>query len=320
MDRRKFLRSTGAAAMTAALPAISASPGKLYAGSYQGPQLIGEMRRYKAKHKDTLLDIARRNGLGFVELVAANPGVDPWLPGEGREILIPGAHLLPDGPRDGLLLNLIDQRLYQFTPAGAVKSYPIGTGREAWNTPVGSTTIQRKKRNPTWFVPKSVREEDPELPAVVRPGPDNPLGRHAFYLGWHAYLIHGTNKPWGVGRRVSHGCIRMYPEDISSIFDKIPVGTKVTVTSQEAKIAWLGDNLMLEIHPNGEQNLALEATGKFAPAAVPELAYRIKEKAGTRLKDIDWEAVRKTERERKGFPVSIVKHKKTAPEKLTPPS
>jgi L,D-transpeptidase ErfK/SrfK len=272
------------------------------------PSIFGEVRHIFARHEDTLLDIARNNGLGFVELVAANPGVDPWIPGAGRAITLPTAHLLPTGPREGILLNLIDQRIYFFPPdGGPIQTFAIGTGQEAWNTPIGNTKILRKKRNPSWYVPKSIRKEQPELPAVVRPGPDNPLGRHAMYLGWRAYLIHGTNNAWGVGRRVSHGCIRMYPEGIGKLFPQVAPGTPVTVVKQEAKTGWHGGKLYLEIHPNPEQNTQLEETGRFTPAPVPELAYLVAQAAGKDVKRIDWKRVKTTAFERSGIPVSILK-------------
>ena len=307
MDRRKFIiNASNVGFMTFVFKTAALS---FEVSKNENPNcdnVIGKTKIYITKHEDTLLDIARNNGLGFVELVAANAGVDPWVPGKQREIIIPGAHLIPEGPRKGMLLNLIDQRMYLFTEPNSVVSYPIGTGREAWDTPIGTTNIVRKKYKPTWFVPNSVRKEDPNLPAIIKPGPDNPLGNHAFYLGWPAYLIHGTNQPWGVGRRVSHGCIRMYPEDIAKIFDKIDIGTHVTVVKQEAKIEWVKNDLMLEVHPNGKQNLELERTGTFTFSKVPELAYRIKEKAGKRLKDVDWNLVKRIENKRQGIPMSIL--------------
>jgi len=278
------------------------------------PDMVGRLRYYTAKTEDTLLDLARENKLGYVEMVAANPGVDPWLPGAGTEINLPTAHLLPKGPRRGLLLNLVDQRLYYFPPGGKpIETYPIGTGQEAWGTPHGTTEIARKMENPTWYVPKSIQKDDPTLPAVIGPGPDNPLGRHALYLGWKAYLIHGTNNPWGVGRRVSHGCVRMYPEDIESLFPRLPVGTPVTVVSQEAKIGWYRGDLLLEVHPNLKQNAELEETGKLTPASVPELAYRVSLAAGDQVGRINWPMVKKAVAERRGIPVPILYDKDDGP-------
>lgn len=289
-------------ALAKASAALSEPDGVIY------PAKIGDMRYYTAKAEDTLIDLAREFKLGFTELAAANPGIDPWIPGEGTRILLPTGHLLPDAPRRGLVLNLIDQRLYYFRARdGIVESFPIGTGRDAWDTPLGATRVVRKKRNPYWHVPKSIRAEDPTLPKVVPPGPDNPLGKFAMYLGWPGYLVHGTNNPWGVGRRVSHGCIRLYPEDIRSLFPRIPVGTPVTVVSQEIKIARFGSELLLEVHPSPSQTDEIEATGKFTPSEMPELAYKIVNVAGKDVNRIDWELAKRTARERRGVPVNILR-------------
>lgn len=316
MTRRTFCASVGAMTGLAAIPGRAQPKTEALQAGY--PDLIGEIRTVAARHEDTLLDIARINGLGFVETVTANKGVDPWLPGKGTVITLPTAHVLPAGPRKGILLNLIDQRIYFFPGEGApIQTYAIGTGQEAWDTPVGNTRITRKKQNPTWYVPKSIRDEQPELPAVVRPGPNNPLGRHAMYLGWHAYLIHGTNNPWGVGRRVSHGCIRMYPEGIERLFPQVPVGTPVTVVSQEAKTGWRDGQLYLEVHPNPKQNLELEETGKLTPAPVSELAYRIAQAAGKDVRRVDWERVKSAAFERSGWPIPILKSDKKDVEAAT---
>lgn len=307
-DRRQFFVSMSAALATAAITprvgwAKAVGPKKTTPPS----ALVGDIRHHTVLHKDTLLDLARDNNLGYVELVAANPGVDPWIPGAGKRIVLPTAHLLPAGPREGLLLNLTDQRLYYFPPhGGPVQSYPIGTGQEAWDTPTGTTKLVRKKRNPTWYVPKSIRKENPELPAIVPPGPDNPLGKHALYLGWRSYLIHGTNSPWGVGRRVSHGCIRMYPEGIAELFPKLAIGTPVTVVKQEMKLGWHNGTLFLEIHPNPAQQIEIEEKREFTPEPVPELIYRVADAAGNARKDIDWARVKNAVAKRSGLPIPIL--------------
>lgn len=316
-NRRQFCTGLTLLAGFGALPALAAP--KMDGIDSVYPNLFGEVRKIIARHEDTLLDIARNNGLGFVELVAANPGVDPWIPGAGRAITLPTAHLLPAGPREGLLLNLIDQRIYFFPPdGGPIQTFAIGTGQEAWNTPVGKTKITRKKRNPSWYVPKSIRKEQPELPAVVPPGPDNPLGNHALYLGWRAYLIHGTNNAWGVGRRVSHGCIRMYPEGIEKLFPQVTPGTPVMVVKQETKTGWHDGQLYLEIHPNSEQNTELEETGRLTPVRVPELAYRVAQAAGKDVKQVDWKLVKAAALERSGMPVPILKSGRTDRKAATP--
>ncbi|MEZ5841785.1 MAG: L,D-transpeptidase family protein [Hyphomicrobiales bacterium] len=180
--------------------------------------IIGELHRTVTWNTDNLLDLARAENLGLLEILAANPGVDPWLPGAGTEILLPTAHILPSGPRTGIVINLAEQRIYYYDPKRGPMTFPIGVGREGFATPIGSTKIVRKQAAPTWYPTASRLAEDPPVPRVVPPGPDNPLGEFAMYLGWPAYLMHGTNKPDGVGRRVSHGCIRMYPEDIAFLF------------------------------------------------------------------------------------------------------
>lgn len=306
--RRAFLLSVGSSGFAGCISfGTKVASGKHLSSGKNS--IIGKTGVYYAKYEDTLLDIARRFGLGFVETIAANKGVNPWIPGQGKKIRIPGAHIIPEGPRKGLLVNISDQRLYRFREDGYTKSYPIGTGKDAWETPIGSTKILRKQKDPIWFVPRSIRDEDPHLPKIIPPGPQNPLGRHAFYLGWPSYLIHGTNIPWGVGRRVSHGCIRMYPEDIAELFTEIKVGTTVTVIDQEAKLSWSGSQIYLEIHPNHKQNLELEELGDFTPERVAELPYRIGVISGEYLKKVDWKLVRKTELERTGIPVPILKQK-----------
>ncbi len=312
--RRWFCTGLAAAAAgTAVVPGIPQAFAKAGTAAPEPdgviyPDQIGRTRFYTAKAEDTLVDLAREFKLGFTELVAANPGVDPWIPGDGRIIVLPTGHLLPGAPREGMVLNLIDQRLYFFRPKdGSVESYPIGTGRDAWDTPLGRTKVVRKKRNPYWYVPKSIRKEDPDLPKVVPPGPNNPLGKFAIYLGWPGYLVHGTNNPWGVGRRVSHGCIRLYPEDIKALFPRVPVGTPVTVVSQEIKIAHVGGELLLEMHPSPSQTDEIEATGKLTPTEVPELAYKIVNAAGKDVSRIDWLKVKRAERARDGMPVNILK-------------
>ena len=304
-NRRDVL--TGLAASLAVPPVAALAKSKTPAKPViTYPDLVGEIRHHFASKEDTLLDLARQHKLGYVEMVAANRGLDPWVPGAGSQVVIPTAHLLPDGPREGVMLNLVDQRLYYFPADGRpVETYPIGTGQEAWETPLGRTKIVRKKQNPAWYPPKSIREEDPTLPRMVKPGPDNPLGLHAMYLGWNAYLIHGTNNPWGVGRRVSHGCVRMYPEDIKYLFSKVPIGAPVTVVSQEVKTGWHQGELMIEVHPNLNQNIELEERGKMTPASVPELANRLVEEAGDQVHRINWTAVSEAVKERSGIPVPI---------------
>ena len=302
--RRRFFSAASAAV---GLPLIGRAGTAIAAVPKRYPDIIGSISHYVTQEDDTLLDLARWYSLGYTEIVAANRGVDPWVPGAGVKLTIPGAHILPDGPREGLLLNLADQRLYIFREDDrTVESVAIGVGKSAWGTPTGSTKVVRKRSNPTWYVPKSIREEDPELPALVRPGPDNPLGHHAIDLGWPSYLLHGTNKPYGVGRRVSHGCVRMYPEDIARLYTQIPIGLPVTVVNQEVKLAWAGDKLMLEVHPSQEQADQLEEDGKFSLAIPFKYEYQVLDAAGIHAARIDWTTVNRELDERTGIPVAIL--------------
>lgn len=275
--------------------------------------VIGEIGQYVTTGDDTLLDVARRFSLGFTELVAANPGIDPWLPGKGVRITLPSAHILPRGPREGVMLNLADQRMYIFRPkTGTVISVPVGVGRDAWNTPIGSTKIVRKKANPAWHPPKSIRLADPTLPRVVPAGPQNPLGQHAVYLGLSGYLFHGTNKPMGVGRRVSHGCVRLYPEDIERLFKKFAIGTRVTIIDEPMKIAWLDDQLLLEIHPSQSQADDMEAGDRITPEKPMDFEYRIIAAAGAQAHRLNWVDIKNTLQQRAGIPVNILNPIRTA--------
>ena len=269
--------------------------------------MLGAVRTHSAEHEDTLLDLARDNGLGFVEIVTANQGVDPWIPGAGTAITLPTGHLLPDAPRHGLVINLAEHRLYYFAPDG-IQTYAIGVGRDGWDTPLGTTSIVRKMKNPIWFPPDSIRKEHPDLPKAVRAGPANPLGRHALYFAWPSYLVHGTNMPWGVGRRVSHGCIRLYPEGIEALFNDVPVGTEVQVIDQPIKIGWSAGELYMEVYPEPEQADELERHGTILSAAKRSNAdaiYKIRSLAEDDLQRLDWPAIRRALAERTGLPVRV---------------
>ena len=268
--------------------------------------MVGELRRYEVSYTDTFAAIARRNGLGFVELIAANPGVDPWVPAPGTSLILPTAHLLPEAPRAGIVVNLAEQRLYYFDGGGAtVATYPIGTGRNLHETPTGNTRIVRKRENPTWTPPASIRAERPNLPPVVPPGPDNPLGTLALDLGWSGYLIHGTISPLGIGRRVSHGCIRLNPADIRSLYDSAEVGTSVTIVDQPLKTARIGGQLYVEVHPTQAQADELEASGSFTPLPLRNWEQRIREAVGPEAHRINWPLLARAVKERRGIPIRV---------------
>jgi L,D-transpeptidase ErfK/SrfK len=237
---------------------VNTSRAEIYELPPQGHDVIGAMSTIIARHEDTLVDIARRHGLGYQDIVRANPDVNVWFPGEGTEVTLPTRFVLPAGIRTGVVLNLAEYRLYYFPkpkegePA-YVMTYPISIGRMDWETPLGLTKVISKVRNPSWYVPQSVLDEhaadgDP-LPRIVPPGPDNPLGEFAMRLGLPGYLIHSTNRPAGVGMRVTHGCVRMFPEDIRYLFGQVGTNTAVRIINEPVKIGWSGDELVMEAHP-----------------------------------------------------------------------
>jgi L,D-transpeptidase ErfK/SrfK len=219
--------------------------------------VVGEPQVVFARDEDTLSDLARAYGLGYDEIVAANPNVDPWLPGEGTPIVLPTQYVLPDVEHTGLILNIATRRLFYFPAADDdgtryVLTYPIGIGRVGWETPLGETTVVSKARDPHWWVPASVRREHAEmgnpLPSVVPPGPDNPLGNRVLKLDMPGYLIHGTNQPYGVGMRVSHGCVRLYPENIEFLYELVSVGENVTIINEPFQFGHRDGMVFFEAH------------------------------------------------------------------------
>jgi L,D-transpeptidase ErfK/SrfK len=271
--------------------------------------LIGFIQEVDTQQEDTLLDIARHYGIGQEEIIRANPDVDRWLPGKGTQVIIPSRYILPDAPRDGLVLNLPEMRLYYFpeveiaglTPQ--VQTYPVSIGRMDWGTPLGSTKIVSMQRNPAWRPPESIRREHAEqgdpLPIVVPPGPDNPLGQYAIRLGIPGYLIHGTNKAFGVGMRVSHGCIRMLPEDIEVLYPQISKGMPVHIINQPVKVGWYGGDLYLEVHPT------LEEYPMDAAAMEAELIMVLDKALSKRSAELDEAALAREISQKSGLPVVI---------------
>ena len=296
---------------------ITPSPGGLESGAGEVDEaprapvlvgdILGEMREYYTWTSDTLLDIARGEDLGLINLMSANPGVDPWLPGRGTRIVLPTAHILPDAPRRGVVINIAELRLYLYAENGSVWSFSIGVGRDGFSTPLGQTKVVRKKDNPTWYPTAAKRAEDPEVPAVVPPGPDNPMGEHALYLGWPTYAVHGTNQPWAVGRRVTRGCIRLYPEDIAWVFQQVPVGTPVTVVDQPVKLGRRNGEVFIEVHPSLKQVDQIEEKGRAEPDPLTDQTDTILAFAGDVIPRLDWEVVNRALAERRGYPIQITK-------------
>lgn len=273
-----------------------------------GDSVIGGVTTTEVQKGDTLLDIARRNELGYREIEMANPGVDMWLPGAGRQVLLPTKFVLPLTPHTGIVLNIPEMRLYYYPPAvhgqpRRVITYPLGIGREGWSTPYVNTRVVAKQKNPSWYPPESIRqehaEEDDPLPVRVPPGPDNPLGDYALKLALPSYLIHGTNKPYGIGLRVSHGCIRLYPEDIKALFQVVPVGTPVHIVNQPYKLGLSNGRFYLEAHPYlGEDSERFEDN-------VTSVVRMVVKLTDNHDYYIDWNLAQAVIREHRGIPVQI---------------
>jgi len=260
--------------------------------------VIGALKTHTVKGQDSLIEIARKYNIGYNEITDANPKLDAFVPGDGKSATIPTLWILPElAAYDGIVINLSEMRLYFFSKksAGTVRTFPIGIGSEGKETPVGNFTIIEKIVKPSWRVPESIRKERPELPPVVPPGPDNPLGTHALRLSLGSVLIHGTNRPYAVGRKASHGCIRMYPEDIPNLFQIVPRGAKVTITRQPLKIGLSGDRVYLEVHKDTE--LQINYFNETVRLLIKKDLY----------KKVDKDKMLVALREKKGFPVDISK-------------
>jgi L,D-transpeptidase ErfK/SrfK len=285
--------------------------------------VIGEVQYIEARYEDTLLDIGRRYGVGYEEIVAANPGVDPWLPGEGTKVLIPSQFILPNAPREGVVVSLSEHRLYYFPPAKpgetpVVMTYPVSVGKMDWQTPLGKTRIVNKRANPAWYPPESVRlehaREGRPLPKVVPPGPDNPLGKYAMRLGipGGAYLIHGTNRPEGVGMQVTHGCIRLFPEDIEQLYALVPVNTSVLLIDEPYKIGWLNGQLYIEVHKPLEGSAAQDHS-------LTNLTRLIVSATEDPTIAIDWSRAEKAFVQARGVPEPVLFSESVTAQAVAPP-
>ncbi|MBY4676277.1 L,D-transpeptidase family protein [Marinobacterium arenosum] len=300
--------------LTCLLGALLSAPGN--AASYRlasDEGVIGTLQMTTASADDTLVRIARRHNLGYREMVLANHQTDRWLPEPGGLILLPTQHVLPKAPRRGIVINLAEMRLYYF-PAertGEVWTYPVGIGREGWQTPRALTHISAKIEAPSWTPPESIRQEYSErgieLPASIPAGPDNPLGSHALRLALPGYLLHGTNRPAGVGMKVSHGCIRLYPEDIASLFAEVRVETPVRIVDQPFKLGWQDGLLFLEVsRPDypiaeaGHQGIDMNQLVDAIIAATPEQDAHI-----------DWQLVEQIAKQADGVPAAIGYRRRT---------
>jgi L,D-transpeptidase ErfK/SrfK len=301
--RRKLTRRNwfggAAAAVVGVLALAGGEPARatLYTLANRDDAVVGQDKAVETVFEDTLYDLARKFSLGSEELIRVNPGVDPWLPGAGKTLVVPDRHILPPGPREGIVVNLPEHRLYYYPKpkrGGPVEviTYPVSIGKMDWRTPLGLTHVIQKQKNPVWFPPESVRKEHAEagdpLPPSVPSGPDNPLGLFAMRLaaGNGTYLIHGTNNPIAVGLAVTHGCIRMYPDDVAALFPLIPVGTPVRLINVPIKVAWVDGELLLEAHP------PVDAEGQSFEPDIDQFAEMLRAAVGDTTVAIHWDYAR----------------------------
>jgi L,D-transpeptidase ErfK/SrfK len=272
--------------------------------------VVGEVRYTRVSKGDSLLDIARAFDLGHDQIINANPELNRWVPEEGAEVVLPSLYVLPEGERKGIVLNLAELRLYYFQPERRlVHTFPVSIGDVDWRTPLGQTRVVSKEIDPAWSPPKSIRAEHTaegeELPTIIPGGdPDNPLGHFALKLGIPGYLIHGTDarRSFGIGMRVSHGCIRLYPEDMERLFEMIKIGTTVRIVDQPVKAAWHGDQLYLEIH----QPLSEDDHNDLQAPSIPDVATVLAKhlKAGV---EVSIEEIEEAQRVGSGIPVVVAR-------------
>jgi L,D-transpeptidase ErfK/SrfK len=276
--------------------------------------VVGAVQITLASKEDTLPDIARRFNVGYEEIVRANPGVDPWLPGAGRSIVVPTRFVLPDAPRDGIVINVAAMRLYYY-PAHKkgepqiVYTHPIGIGKVGWSTPQGVTSVVSHVKDPIWRPSAALRKDHfndngEQLPAVVEAGPDNPLGKFELTLGWRGFLIHGTNKPYGVGMRSSHGCIRLYPEDIEKIYAMVTNGTHVRVVNQPFLFGLHEQQLYLQAYSVLEDDPRDwdHAQKKLLSHALAAHIQHTLQQSGSQM---DWQSVAAITHTPRGIPVPV---------------
>lgn len=267
--------------------------------------VVGSIKESSTVLGDSLVSVARRYDLGYVELLEANPDLkaSQKLPSKAP-VMLPTEFILPDAPHRGLVINVAELRLYFYPPdTRQVMTFPVGIGRQGWKTPLGQTYVASKQKDPTWHVSSTIKaarlQEGVVLPDQVLPGPDNPLGGYAMHLGFPAILIHGSNDASGIGRRSSSGCIRMQPEAIESFFDLVAVHSAVTVVNQPIKVGWRDNDLYVEVHEPLQDEQGHNTDLKSEVRQLVEKAIVL------RPATVDWSAAEKAAEQQVGYPIKI---------------
>lgn len=260
-----------------------------------GEDIVGDVFSVFVEPGDTLAGIGKIYGIGPTEMHIANPALHPRRPKPWNQAIIPKAFILPDTPREGIVINLPEMRLYYYpSDRDVVMTFPVGIGRPEWVTPITKTRVIEKQVDPEWKVPESIKEhmaeKGVELPDIMPAGPDNPLGQHAMRLGLWDYLIHGTNNPNSVGRRSSSGCIRMLPEDVEMLFSEVMVGTPVRIVNQPHKLGWHEGELYFEVHQPFHDQLPKVSAEQLVKKMEPQTQY------------LDWQNVQQSLYEHTGYP------------------
>ncbi len=301
MKNRNLALSVGSLAVASLFSFLPAAEVRAaaYSMAEADTQVVGALVPLRVRYEDTLSSVAEHQGLGWRELVDANPQIDPWLPGDGAVITLPTKYVLPSGPREGIVINVSEFRLYYYPPGGnSVITFPVGLGRLDFPTPLVNTKIRAAVPNPSWSPGPTARREHAErgnpLPAVVPPGPENPMGSMAIVLDIPSYFIHGTNQPFAVGQTASLGCIRMYDNHVETLAELTRRGTPVRIVNEPYKVGWREGELFLEVHED-----------IYGMAKADELEKRISEATKNRAAVIDWARVQELAEKPTGVPTRI---------------
>jgi L,D-transpeptidase ErfK/SrfK len=289
----RHARRTVACLLALALPAaVAGADPESDPGASLRP-IVGRIEKTLVGPDDTLLDIAFRERLGYQAVAQLNPDVDPWIPVPGTVVLLPTRFVLPSAEHAGLVINIPEMRLFDYTVEDGPEVFAIAIGDQADPSILGQFRVGKKRKDPTWYVPESIRAEDPKLPAQVPPGPDNPLGSRWMTIGKTSYGIHGTNVRWSIGREATHGCLRLYEDEIERLYDRVPEGTRLQIVYEPYKWGLEGDRIHFEAHPD-------------LYGLVPDRlsAFEIPRAAGL-LGAIDLELAWRTLEQARGIPVEV---------------